>query len=127
MQRKISLKKRQLKLGIKQIAWSILLKSLAEHGDKLEVKDKENIEKSIEELKQVLKNENANGSEIKEKLDALNTAAMKLGEIMYKQNPQDSQTTSDQENANKKDSKEGRKRRYVVDADFEEVEEDSEK
>ena len=46
-------------------------KSLAEHGDKLDSKDKENIEKSIEELKDVLKNENADGAEIKEKLDAL--------------------------------------------------------
>ena len=104
-------------------------KSLAEHGDKLEVKDKENIEKSIEELKQVLKNENANGSEIKEKLDVLNTAAMKLGEIMYKQNPQDSQIQLQikkmqiKKNSVKKDAKEDN----VVDADFEEVDEDSEK
>ena len=29
--------------------------------------------------------------EIKSKLDALNTSAMKLGEIMYKQNPQTDQ------------------------------------
>ena len=63
-------------------------KSLAEHGDKLDAKDKENIEKSIEDLKDTLKNENADAAEIKTKLDALNTAAMKLGEIMYKQNPQ---------------------------------------
>merc|ERR1712023_182498 len=66
-------------------------KSLAEHGDKLDVKDKENIEKSIKELKDVLKNESADAGEIKSKLDALNTAAMKLGEIMYKQNPQTDQ------------------------------------
>ena len=69
-------------------------KSLSEHGDKLDSKDKENIEKSIEDLKEILKNENADESEIKAKLDALNTAAMKLGEIMYKQNPQDNQSTS---------------------------------
>ena len=44
-------------------------KSLAEHGDKLDQKIKK-IEKSIEDLKEVLKNENADGSEIKAKLDA---------------------------------------------------------
>merc|ERR1712159_809478 len=38
-------------------------KSLTEHGDKLDAKDKENIEKAIEELKEVLKNENADGAE----------------------------------------------------------------
>jgi molecular chaperone DnaK len=104
-------------------------KSLSEHGDKLDSKDKENIEKSIEDLKEVLKNENADESEIKAKLDALNTAAMKLGEIMYKQNPQDNQSTSPgQENAKKEDAgKKDAKDDNVVDADFEEVNEESEK
>ena len=74
-------------------------KSLAEHGDKLDSKDKENIEKSIEDLKDVLKNENADGAEIKSKLETLNTAAMKLGEIMYKENPQANQAAeTEQEN-----------------------------
>jgi len=104
-------------------------KSLSEHGDKLDLKDKENIEKSIEDLKEVLKNENADGSEIKAKLDALNTAAMKLGEIMYKQNSQDNQSASpDQENAKKgDDGTKNAKDDNVVDADFEEVNEESEK
>ena len=104
-------------------------KSLAEHGDKLDSKDKENIEKSIEDLKEVLKNENADGSEIKAKLDALNTAAMKLGEIMYKQNPQDNQLKGPgQENVKKEDAgKKDAKDDNVVDADFEEVNEESEK
>ena len=102
-------------------------KSLKEHGDKLEAKDKENIEKAIEDLKETLKNDNADASDIKAKLEALNTAAMKLGEIMYKQNPQNQQAESEQKpdkNSEKadKDSKDDN----VVDADFE-VEEDSEK
>ena len=104
-------------------------KSLAEHGDKLDIKDKENIEKSIKELKDVLKNESADAGEIKSKLDALNTAAMKLGEIMYKQNPQTDQgSNAEKENASKQNPEEKNKKdENVVDADFEEVDEDSEK
>ena len=104
-------------------------KSLAEHGDKLDVKDKEAIEKSIGDLKDILKDENADGSEIKAKLEALNSAAMKLGEIMYKQNPQDNQKTgaeqAEEGSENKKEK--GTEDENVVDADFEEVDEDSEK
>ena len=105
-------------------------KSLAEHGDKLDSKDKESIEKSIEELKDVLKNENADGAEIKSKLEALNTAAMKLGEIMYKENPQANQAaeTEQEKGSQEKDSKEkDANDENVVDADFEEVDEESEK
>ncbi|MBF96087.1 MAG: Chaperone protein DnaK [Alphaproteobacteria bacterium MarineAlpha9_Bin4] len=106
-------------------------KSLKEHGDKLEVKDKENIEKAIEDLKETLKNENAEATDIKTKLEELNTAAMKLGEIMYKQNPQNQQAEEGQKSkadseASEKNSKDT-KDENVVDADFEEVEEDSEK
>merc|ERR1711975_14060 len=56
-------------------------KSLKEHGDKLEAGEKENIEKSIESLKETLKNDSADAAEIKTKLESLNNAAMKLGEI----------------------------------------------
>ena len=108
-------------------------KSLKEHGDKLEAKDKENIQKSIDELKEALKDENATAESLKSKLDSLNTAAMKLGEIMYKQNqqsgPEGQQTeangsTDNQENTN---SESDDKQEDVVDADFEEVKEDKEK
>ncbi len=106
-------------------------KSLKEHGDKLDAKDKENIQKSIDDLKEVLKDENAGAESLKSKLDALNTAAMKLGEIMYKENqqgapgdqPQDKKTS--EKDAKAKDSKEDNE--DVVDADFEEVKEDKEK
>merc|ERR1712178_257705 len=63
-------------------------KSLKEHGDKLDTKDKENIQKAIDDLKNLLKDENASAESLKGKLEALNTAAMKLGEIMYKENQQ---------------------------------------
>ena len=106
-------------------------KSLKEHGDKLDAKDKDNIQKSIDDLKDVLKDENASAESLKSKLDALNTAAMKLGEIMYKENqqgapgdqPKDEKTS--EKGAKAKDSKEDNE--DVVDADFEEVKEDKEK
>ena len=106
-------------------------KSLKEHGDKLDTKDKDNIQKSIDDLKDVLKDDNASAESLKSKLDALNTAAMKLGEIMYKENqqgapsdqPKDEKTS--EKGAKAKDSKEDNE--DVVDADFEEVKEDKEK
>ena len=106
-------------------------KSLKEHGDKLDSKDKDNIQKSIDDLKDVLKDENASAESLKSKLDALNTAAMKLGEIMYKENQQGApgdqpkDENKPEKGAKAKDSKEDNE--DVVDADFEEVKEDKEK
>ena len=106
-------------------------KSLKEHGDKLDTKDKDNIQKSIDDLKDVLKDENASAESLKSKLDALNTAAMKLGEIMYKENQQGApgdqpkDESKSEKGAKAKDSKEDNE--DVVDADFEEVKEDKEK
>merc|ERR1712054_243894 len=99
-------------------------KSLKEHGDKLDSKDKDNIQKSIDDLKDVLKDENASAESLKSKLDALNTAAMKLGEIMYKENQQGAPAdqpkdeNKPEKGAKAKDSKEDNE--DVVDADFEE-------
>ena len=107
-------------------------KSLKEHGDKLDSKDKDSIQKSIDELKTALKDENATAQTLKEKLDALNASAMKLGEIMYKQNQEGAPGSQTQENpSSKKDAKDAKDNKGenedVVDADFEEVKEDKEK
>merc|ERR1712146_216790 len=59
-------------------------KSLKEHGSKIPKEDKEKIEKSLEELKEVLKDEKADVSSLK-KTDSLVQNSMKLGEIMYKE------------------------------------------
>ena len=106
-------------------------KSLGEHGEKLEAKDKDNIQKAIDELKEILKDESASSENIKSKLDSLNTAAMKLGEIMYKQNQQDAgqqgQGKADGENKAEDNTTNSTKEEDIVDADFEEVKEDKEK
>ena len=108
-------------------------KSLDEHGEKLDDKDKEAIKISIDELKEVLKNDGATASEIKSKLEALNNSAMKLGEIMYKENQANPDTGS--ADANKNTTSQGaqentsseKEQDDVVDADFEEVQDQDDK
>ncbi len=105
-------------------------KSLEEHGKKLEEEDREKIKMSIEELKSVLKEENASTENIKSKLDALNTSAMKLGEVMYKSSQEQTQQ-AESENTKQDDNSKSKTANAanddVVDADFEDVSEDKEK
>ncbi len=59
-------------------------KSLSEvKDDALSAEDKANIQKAIDELKEVLKNENASKDEIEAKIKALNDVSHKLAEAMY--------------------------------------------
>ena len=104
-------------------------KSVKEHGSKIPKEDKEKIEKSLEALKEVLKDEKSETSVIKEKTDALIQDSMKLGEIIYKE----AQEKAEKEKAEKEKSgakaktdKEAnksskKKDEKVVDADFEDV------
>ena len=91
------------------------------------------IKVSIDELKEVLKNDGASASEIKAKLDALNTSAMKLGEIMYKENQANPDTGSADANKNttgqgaQENTSSEKKQDDVVDADFEEVQDQDDK
>ncbi|TEA78710.1 molecular chaperone DnaK [Allopusillimonas ginsengisoli] len=56
-------------------------KSLEEHGDKLEASEKESIENALKELEETLKD--GDKPAIDAKVEALTTAAQKLGEKMY--------------------------------------------
>lgn len=59
-------------------------KSLSEvKDDALSAEDKANIQKAIDELKEVLKNENVSKDEIETKIKALNDVSHKLAEAMY--------------------------------------------
>ena len=93
-------------------------KSMKEHGEKLPAEDKDKIEAAVKDLKEVLAKENAASEEITAKVESLNTVAMKLGEMMYKES-QEQAAATDANGEVKKDSKED-----VVDADFEEVKPD---
>ncbi len=94
-------------------------KSLGEYGDKLEAGDKSSIEGAIAELKGVLDSEDA--ALIKSKSEALSQVAMKLGEAMYKSQ----QANDGSDDANDGDA--GGKAEDVVDAEFEEVDDDKKK
>ncbi len=91
-------------------------KSLKEHGDKIDEETRKNIEQALEELKKAM--EGNDSAAIKEKTEALATASHKLAEAMYKQEEADAAGAEGAaEEAEPAD--EG-----VVDAEFEEVDED---
>ncbi len=58
-------------------------KNVKEHGDKLEQPDKEAIEKAVEDLRAA--QSSSQPEDIRGKLEALQQALMKLGEVMYQQ------------------------------------------
>jgi molecular chaperone DnaK len=94
-------------------------KQVKEHGDKLGAGDKQAIESAIAELKSVKDGEDADA--IKAKTDALAQASFKLGEAMYKSQQQAGGAGAAPGGNGAGDgasAKEG-----VVDADFEEVDE----
>ncbi len=94
--------------------------SMKEHGEKLPKEDKEKIETAVKELKDLLSSENADSEEIKKKVENLNNAAMKLGEMMYKESQEQNAQAQAENSEGKKDDKDA----DVVDADFEEVKSD---
>ncbi len=123
-------KKRKESVDARNQADSLLYtteKSIAEHGDKLEKADKEKIDTTSNELKKILENKEASAEEIKNKVDALNTAVMKLGEIIHKESQQQNAAASDKKNDKTNSNGSDNKKDDVVDADFEEVKPDSEK
>ncbi len=88
-------------------------KSLTENSDKINEDDKKSIEDAISQLKISLESDDA--AKITSDLEALTQEAMKLGEAIYKAQ-QDTQN-NETENPEPEDS-------TIVDADFEEVDED---
>ncbi|MFN0265153.1 molecular chaperone DnaK [Tepidamorphus sp. 3E244] len=91
-------------------------KQLEEHGDKLAEADKSALETAIAEAKEAV--EGGDPETITEKTTALTQAAMKLGEAIY---------TASQQEAEAEDGEGPAAEDDVVDADFEEVEDDDEK
>jgi len=93
-------------------------KNLKEHGAKVSDADKKAIEDASTDLKEAIKGTDTD--EIKKKTETLVQASMKLGEAIYKS--QEKKEGSPKE-GDKND--EGKKDDNVVDADFEEVKEES--
>ncbi|MDC3143968.1 molecular chaperone DnaK [Pelagibacteraceae bacterium] len=92
-------------------------KNLSEYGDKVSADEKAAIENDIKTLKDVLESEDT--EKIKSALEALTQSSMKLGEAMYKEQ----QAAAGTNEPNQGDGQP--KDENVVDADFEEVKEDS--
>ena len=93
-------------------------KNVKEHGDKVAENDKKKIEEDLEELKKVKDSDDLES--IKSKTEQLVQSSLKLGEAIYKQNPQDQTPPPDPSGEEPSSDKNNDK---VVDADFEEVDE----
>jgi len=95
-------------------------KNIKEHGDKIPEDDKKKIEEDIIALKAIKDGEDL--ASIKSKTEELVQSSLKLGEAIYKQNPQgDEAPQPDPSGA--EPSSEKKKDDKVVDAEFEEVDE----
>lgn len=94
-------------------------KQLKEHGDKISAEEKSHIEDALQHLKAALESEDI--ADIQKKIENLTQASMKLGEAVYKA----SQAEAPQGESSSEKSEE--KSEDVVDADFEEVDDNSEK
>ena len=95
-------------------------KTLKEHGEKISQADKSAIETAIAELKSATEGDDADA--IKAKTEALAQAAMKLGEAMYQASQAEAGEDGEPAATAAKDDGDD-----VVDADFEEVDDDEKK
>jgi molecular chaperone DnaK len=86
---------------------------LKEHADKIEADDKEAIEKAKEDLAEAAKGNDAEA--IKSKVEALATAAQKMGEAIYKAQQAEAQPNAETTEESKKEDE------NIVDAEYEEV------
>ena len=99
-------------------------KNLAEHGDQVPAEDKAGIEDAVAALKTAMEGEDV--EDIRAKSETLAQAAMKLGEAMYK--AQQEEAAAGQADAGAPgadpDAQGGEDDSTIVDADFEEVDEE---
>jgi molecular chaperone DnaK len=91
-------------------------KSLVEHGDKIEVAEKEAIENAIKDLEDVMQSDDKDA--IEAKTNALTEASQKLGEKVYAPQQAEANTESAQPQGEKTVDAE------VLDAEFEDVKKD---
>ncbi|MEO1658016.1 MAG: molecular chaperone DnaK [Pseudomonadota bacterium] len=91
--------------------------SLKEHGDKIGDADKKAIEDAIAEVRTLLEDQDAGAEAINEKVQALATASMKLGEAIYGQGNDDAEAAAAAADA----AQDAAQDAEIVDADYEEV------
>ncbi|MEM7740162.1 MAG: molecular chaperone DnaK [Pseudomonadota bacterium] len=91
--------------------------SLKEHGDKIGDADKKAIEDAIADVRAVLEDSEASSDAINEKVQALATSSMKLGEAIYGQGNDDAEAAAAAADA----AADAAQDAEIVDADYEEV------
>ncbi len=100
-------------------------KSLKDYGDKISSEDKGKIESAMEDLKGVMNNSSASSEEIKAKTEALQQAAYKLAEEVYKSAAAQQQGAPDAEGPSDPTGSDGNSGKKgdggVEDADYEVV------
>jgi len=95
-------------------------KSLSEHGDKVTDEEKSGIQSDVAGLKEALEGEDS--ALITEKSEALSMSSMKLGEAIYKAEQMAAEAGNENSDASMGSDDDG-----IVDADFEEVENEDDK
>ena len=122
-------KKRREEVEVKNSAESLIHStetSLKDHGDKVDEEVKKSIEDAIADLKTALEGEDL--EDIKKKTESLTEVSLKLGEAIYKSSMAEEAAASSEANATDSEAaNDDEPKEDVVDADFEEVEEEDKK
>ena len=99
-------------------------KTLSEVGEQIDANDKKAVEDAVQELRTALEGEDLD--DIKQKTETLSQASSKLGEAMYRNAQEEGAEAGDGAGAQSEGGAE-QSGEDVVDADFEEVDEDNQK
>jgi molecular chaperone DnaK len=121
-------KKRRAHIEAKNHAESMMHsidKNLKEHGDKIPAEDKAKIESDLEALKKTLEGEDTDA--INTKLQALTESSMKLGEALYKAQQASEAPAATSGDTAASEGTAGTSESSVVDAEFEEIDENKKK
>ena len=117
-------KKKREEVDVKNQADSLVFqveKNIKEHGDKISPEDKSKIEADLKDLKEALEKNDA--EVIKQKTQDLTQSSMKMGEAMYK-DQQSTEATGAEQPQQENKSDENKNEDDVIDADYEEVDDD---
>ena len=117
-------KKKREEVDVKNQADSLVFqveKNLKEHGDKIAAEDKSKIESDLKDLKDALEKNDLEA--MKQKTQDLTQSSMKMGEAMYK-DQQAAGGAAGAEQPQSDNQQEAPKEDDVIDADYEEVDED---
>ena len=117
-------KKKREEVDVKNQADSLVFqveKNLKEHGDKIAAEDKSKIESDLKDLKDAIENNDLEA--MKQKTQDLTQSSMKMGEAMYK-DQQAAGGAAGAEQPQSDNQQEAPKDDDVIDADYEEVDED---